>query len=52
MTLLFLQYIVYILDKITKLKKGQISKEAERFELKGIAVPGAKPGPGGNNHTH
>ena len=41
MTLLFLQYIVYIRDKITKLKKGEISKEAERFELKDIAVPKA-----------
>ncbi|MGD1974137.1 MAG: TRAP transporter small permease [Desulfobacterales bacterium] len=38
MTLLFLQYIVYICDKITKLKKGEISKEAERFELKDIDV--------------
>jgi hypothetical protein len=47
MTLLFLQYIVYILDKITKLKKGEISKKAERFELKDIDVPEAKPDPGG-----
>jgi hypothetical protein len=30
---------VYIRDKITKLKKGEISKEAERFELKDIDVP-------------
>jgi hypothetical protein len=48
MTLLFLQYIVYILDKITKLKKGEISKKAERFELKDIDVPETKPGPGGD----
>ena len=47
MTLLFLQYIVYILDKITKLNKGEISKKAERFELKDIDVPEAKPEPGG-----
>ena len=47
MTLLFLQYIVYILDKIAKLKKGEISKEAERFELKDIEVPEAKQDPGG-----
>ncbi len=38
MTLLFLQYIVYIRDKIVKLKKGEISKEAERFELKDIDI--------------
>jgi TRAP-type C4-dicarboxylate transport system permease small subunit len=43
MTLLFLQYIVYIRDKITKLKKGEISKEAERFELKDIDVPSPDP---------
>ena len=36
MTLLCLQYIVYIRDKIVKLKKGDIAKEAERFELKDI----------------
>jgi hypothetical protein len=47
MTLLFLQYIVYIRDKIAKLKKGDISKEAERFELKDIAVPEAKSDDGG-----
>ena len=46
MTLLFLQYIVYIRDKIAKLKKGEISKEAERFELKDIEVPVAKPDSG------
>ena len=39
MTLLFLQYIVFIGDKIARLKKGDISKEAERFELKDIDVP-------------
>ena len=46
MTLLFLQYIVFILDKIAKLKKGEIRKEAERFELKDIDVPedGSEPG--------
>jgi TRAP-type C4-dicarboxylate transport system permease small subunit len=48
MTLLFLQYIVYIRDKIVNLKKGDISKEAERFELKDIEVPKAKIDPGGN----
>ncbi len=38
MTMLCLQYIVYIRDKIVKLKKGEISKEAERFELKDIDI--------------
>ena len=40
MTLLFLQYIVYIADKIARLRKGEISEETERFELKDITVPG------------
>ena len=39
MTLLFLQYIVYILDKIVNLKKGDITQEAERFELRDIDIP-------------
>jgi len=39
MTLLFLQYIVYIRDKIVNLKKGAITEEAERFELKDIDLP-------------
>ena len=38
MTLLFLQYIVYIRDKIVDLKKGELSKAAERFELKDIEI--------------
>ena len=45
MTLLFLQYIVYIRDKIMALKKGELSQEAERFELKDIKISeaGSKP---------
>ena len=39
MTLLFLQYIVYICDKIVNLKKGAITEEVERFELKDIDLP-------------
>lgn len=42
MTLLFLQYIVYIRDKIVNLKKGDITATAERFELKEIDLPDAK----------
>lgn len=38
MTLLFLQYIVYIRDRIVNLKKGDIEKEAKRFELKDIEL--------------
>ena len=39
MTLLFLQYIVYIYEKIVRLIKGDISEEAERFELKDVDMP-------------
>jgi TRAP-type C4-dicarboxylate transport system permease small subunit len=38
MTLLFLQYIVYIRDKIAGLKKGDFSGKAQRFELKDIEI--------------
>ena len=38
MTLLFLQYIVGIRDKIVNLKKGDITEEAKRFELKDIEI--------------
>ena len=47
MTLLFLQYIVYIRDKIVALKKGELSKTAERFELKDIEISEAGSKPGG-----
>lgn len=36
MTLLFIQYIVYICEKIINLRRGDIAEEAERFELKGL----------------
>jgi TRAP-type C4-dicarboxylate transport system permease small subunit len=48
MTMLFLQYIVYIRDKIVNLKKGDLSKMVERFELKDIEVPKAKMDQGEN----
>ena len=38
MTLLFLQYIVYIRNKIVNLKKGDLTETAERFELKDIEI--------------
>ncbi len=38
MTLLFLQYIVHIADKISALKRGDITKSAERSELKGLDI--------------
>ena len=44
MSLLFLQYIVYIADKIRTLRKGQVTEEATRFELRDIEVPGAGSG--------
>ena len=47
MTLLFLQYIVYIRDKIVNLKKGDLGKEAERFELKDIEISETKSEPEG-----
>lgn len=47
MTLLFLQYIVYIRDKIMALKKGELSQEAERFELKDIEISEVKSEPEG-----
>jgi TRAP-type C4-dicarboxylate transport system permease small subunit len=49
MTLLFLQYIVYIRDKIMNLKKGDIRKEAKRFELKDIDITEAESAPEGNS---
>ena len=45
MTLLFLQYIIYIHGKITALRKGQIIKEAQRFELKDIKLSDTEPEP-------
>jgi len=42
MTLLFLQYIVYIRDKITSLRRGEVRKEKERFELKDIEISEAE----------
>jgi len=36
MSLLFLQYIVYIIKKIQSLRKGDIAEETTRFELKDI----------------
>lgn len=43
MTLLFLQYIVYIARKIRALVKGEIEIETDRSELKGLDIPGAHP---------
>jgi TRAP-type C4-dicarboxylate transport system permease small subunit len=45
MTLLFLQYIVYIKNKIAALREGEITKETERFELKGIEISEADSDP-------
>jgi len=45
MTLLLLQYIVYIRDKIVRLKKGDLNQKAERFELKDIEISKTKSDP-------
>ena len=39
MTMLFLQYIVYIQKKIKRLNRGDFADETERFELKDIDMP-------------
>jgi len=44
MSLLFLQYIVYIVKKIKSLRKGDIVEEATRFELKDIDLSDAGSG--------
>ena len=41
MLLLLFQYIVYIIKKITSLRKSEIAEEAKRFELKDIEIPEA-----------
>jgi C4-dicarboxylate transporter DctQ subunit len=38
MTVLFLQYILYIRQKILALKRGEVEREAARFELKDIEL--------------
>lgn len=43
MTLLFLQYLLYILDKIQALKSGESEEDAARFELRDIELPAAGP---------
>jgi TRAP-type C4-dicarboxylate transport system permease small subunit len=45
MSLLFLQYIVYIIKKIISLRKGEIIEKAERFELKDIEISKSDSGP-------
>jgi TRAP-type C4-dicarboxylate transport system permease small subunit len=39
MSLLFLQYIVYIIKKVISLRKGEFMEEAERLELRDIEIP-------------
>ena len=45
MTLLFLQYILYIRNKIIAVRKGEFDETAELFELRDIDVPKADSGP-------
>jgi TRAP-type C4-dicarboxylate transport system permease small subunit len=42
MSLLFLQYLVYIANRIHLLKKGSIAEDATRFELRDIELPQEK----------
>ncbi|MGD2124508.1 MAG: TRAP transporter small permease [Desulfobacteraceae bacterium] len=45
MTALFFQYIVQIREKIISLRRGEFSKEKERFELKDIDLSETDSGP-------
>ena len=45
MTLLFLQYILHIRNKITALRSGEYKEEAELFELRDIHIPEADSDP-------
>ncbi|UCG06047.1 MAG: TRAP transporter small permease [Desulfobacterales bacterium] len=45
MTLLFLQYIIYIYAKIISLKRGEVIEKAKRFELKDIDLDEADSNP-------
>jgi len=45
MSLLFFQYIVHIIRKITLLRKGELVEEAKRFELKDIEISKGDSGP-------
>ena len=45
MSLLFFQYIVHIIKKITSLRKGEIIEEVTRFELKDIEISKADSDP-------
>ena len=45
MTLLLLQYIVYIGRKIRALQRGDIAAEAERAEIKDLEIPGTEQRP-------
>ena len=45
MILLFLQYILYIRNKITALRRGEYKEEAELFELRDVEIPAADSDP-------
>ncbi len=45
MTLLFLQYILYIRNKIAALRSGEYKQKAELFELRDIDIPKADSDP-------
>jgi len=45
MTLLFLQYILYVRNKIAALRSGEYKQKAELFELRDIDIPKADSDP-------
>jgi TRAP-type C4-dicarboxylate transport system permease small subunit len=45
MSLLFFQYIVYIVEKVNSLRRGEVREETERFELKEIEIKRASTDP-------
>jgi len=44
-SLLFLQYIVHIIQKIITLRRDEVGGAAKRFELKEIEITEADPSP-------
>jgi TRAP-type C4-dicarboxylate transport system permease small subunit len=48
LSLLFLQYTIHIIQKITILRQGEIDEDAKRFEIKEIKIKEADPDAPGN----
>lgn len=52
MTLLFLQYLVQIVDTIKEIREGTYEVEAVRTELKEVEIPPLEQGPAGEEKAH